>query len=113
MATKPTEQNKYVVGGVSFFLGALLMFAGVNVMPEDKLYGCDATGKAYLCDSLAKYYGLDSGKCINAKYGNKLCTSGWYVLAKGTVPKEPVIAPVTTTATKLTYICEPGKPTCN
>jgi len=70
--------NKKTVGYsvLAAMVGALIMLGTVSLL-DDNAYYCKATNTAMNCDSLAKYYGLDNGKCMNTKVGNKLCTSGW------------------------------------
>lgn len=54
----------------------LVIFGGV-ALDKDKAYFCEERKLAMNCDSLAKYYGMPNGKCVNEELGNKLCKSGW------------------------------------
>lgn len=63
----------------------LLTLLGVSLFTTPYYY-CEnrPTLGAVECDSLTTYYGLDNGKCVNSKEGNKLCTSGWLKIINDT-----------------------------
>lgn len=70
--------------------GALIMLGGIT-LTDEKAYYCEPTKIVMSCDSLSKYYGLDNGKCLNSKIGNKLCTTGWLEITQDFAP-EPIVS---------------------
>ena len=103
--------------GASAIVASLLILGGLSITDE-KNYGCEARAIIMPCDSLSQYYGLPNGKCNNAEFGNKLCSSGWNkdfkiidetILTEEARVCEPVaIAYVNDCATgkRIKYFCE-------
>lgn len=61
----------------------LIILGGIQVdnINKDTAFYCESS-KIIMpsCDSVASYYGLNNGKCVNSVIGNKLCRTGWVKL---------------------------------
>ncbi|MFA5133010.1 MAG: hypothetical protein WC444_06815 [Candidatus Paceibacterota bacterium] len=70
------EKKTIGIGLLSALLAGLIVLGGIK-LTDDNVYYCSSSKTVMQCTSLQQYYGLDNGKCINAKVGNKLCRNGW------------------------------------
>lgn len=70
------DKKLVLTSGASILITLILVLGGVS-LSSPKVYYCEERNLAMECDSLASYYSLPNGKCVNAKIGNKLCKTGW------------------------------------
>ena len=75
-----TNDKRIIKAGLlSSLITGLLIIGGITLYDKN-IYYCDNTKIVMECASLESYYGLNNGKCINSKVGNKLCKNGWVVI---------------------------------
>lgn len=70
------EAKTIGIGALVALLSGLVVLGGISIYDKN-VYYCEASKVVMQCDKLTAYYGLDNGKCVNAKVGNKLCRTGW------------------------------------
>lgn len=82
MAADKTTIGLSTLGAIGI---SLLTLLGASLFTTPHYY-CENRPNigAVTCDSLSTYYNLSNGKCVNAKDGNKLCTSGWLKITNDT-----------------------------
>lgn len=71
------DKKNLAIGGL---VTAILLLGLGIVIQLDDTHWCEDRQMAYHCDSLARYYGLDNGKCVHNTGPNKLCRSGWVLI---------------------------------